>query len=101
LGEWDIESTEDCEISSTGQRVCVNEPIQEIEIEEKLPHPDYDPLSDNQHNDIALVRLRTKVNYTHYIIPICLPQTPAQKLNEYIGVRMIVAGWGKTETCKE
>jgi secreted trypsin-like serine protease len=76
----------------------VTEPVQDIAIEQKFPHPQYYPQTANQHNDIALLRLASKVRYTDYIKPICLPRTDALKRKDYVGIPLTVAGWGKTET---
>lgn len=46
----------------------------------------------NLQKDIAVIKLKTKVNYTDYIQPICLPENcvdPPAKMTPY------AAGWGK------
>lgn len=44
-------------------------------------------------NDIALIRLSKKVEYTEYIKPICVPW---KAINSSPGDTVIVAGWGQT-----
>ncbi|XP_029844991.2 enteropeptidase-like [Ixodes scapularis] len=53
------------------------------------------PIQDNCHlfmKDIAVVKLKTKVNYTEYIQPICLPENCA---DPPASSASYVAGWGQ------
>lgn len=56
-------------------------------------HPDY---STNR-NDIAVLVMRLPVEYSEYVIPICLDQRVDRDLRELEGKRGWIAGWGKTE----
>lgn len=91
LGEWDTSTVEDCDDSFVNERVC-SQPAVDIEIEEKIPHPEYDPQAANQHNDIALLRLSQNVRYTEYIKPICLPVDISLRNNNFIKQTLSVAG---------
>lgn len=65
------------------EKVC-NDPALDYEIEQRIPHPQYDPYGTNQHNDIALLRLKYQVKYTDFIKPICLPVETALRSNDFI-----------------
>ncbi|XP_045489721.1 cathepsin G-like isoform X2 [Pieris rapae] len=56
-----------------------------------IPHNDYDP--QKQINDIALVELDRRVQFSEFIRPLCLP-TPGMNLSVS---PLTVAGWGVTE----
>lgn len=95
LGEWDLNNVNDCDDSFVNEKVCNEGVTQDIEIETKIPHPDYDPFGNNQHNDIALLRLRQNVNFNEFIKPICLPSEPALRSNDFVKQTLAVAGWGE------
>lgn len=90
LGEYDTDSERDCVKDDEDSVVCADDPIS-VSIEEQIAHEEYRPLSRDQRNDIALLRLSYDVPFTKYIKPICLPS------NSEIGNTVFVAGWGKTE----
>ncbi|KAF5298268.1 hypothetical protein FQR65_LT09779 [Abscondita terminalis] len=71
LGDYNITSSEDCVTNDQGEREC-NDDIIEIKIEEMFLHPLYNERT--RHNDIALIRLSTPVQFSDYIRPICLPE---------------------------
>ena len=73
----------DCDASFINEKVCSNPPV-DFEVEQKIPHPEYDPYGTNQHNDIALLRMRYEVQYSQFIKPICLPSAPALKANDFV-----------------
>lgn len=98
LGEWDTSTDQDCE--GVGVDVdCSPDPI-DVVIERKIPHPDYNPQALEQYNDIALLRLDRRVEYTDFIKPICLPRTPELMVRETVGQKFQVAGWGRTATAR-
>ncbi|CRL07282.1 CLUMA_CG020261, isoform A [Clunio marinus] len=96
LGEWDTSTEIDCDESFVNERVC-NDPPVDVAIEEKLPHPNYDPFASNQHNDIALLRLIQNVPFSIYVRPICLPVDSSIRNKDFVKQTLSVAGWGKTE----
>lgn len=62
----------------------------EYQIFEVIIHFNYD--SDYLENDIAILKLKTLIEYSEYILPICLIDN--DELKDEVG---IVAGWGKNE----
>ncbi|XP_070502642.1 serine protease easter-like [Chironomus tepperi] len=96
LGEWDTAQEVDCDDSFKNERVCSQPPI-DVNIVERIPHPQYDPYNNNQFNDIAMLRLEHPIEYTEFIKPICLPIDPTLRGNDFIKQTLSVAGWGKTE----
>ena len=83
LGEWDLSSESDCM-----DDICADSAI-DVPIEKIIQHENYQSSAKNLLNDIALIRLAQKVNFTEFIRPICLHQ---QKSDENLKFR--VAGWG-------
>lgn len=96
LGEWDIRMNPDCEVDSRGVRDCVPEHL-DLDIEEVIPHPQYNPRARNQMHDIALLRLPRSVEVDYHIKPICLPNTESLRNDAFTNIAMDVAGWGATE----
>ncbi|XP_053946957.1 serine protease easter-like isoform X2 [Anastrepha ludens] len=97
LGEWDTTTNPDCEIDSTGAKDCAPPHI-DVPVELAIPHPKYDPLSINQINDIALLRLKETVIFTDFVRPICLPLNSNLHGASFDDTILDVAGWGKTES---
>lgn len=95
LGEWDLSSQLDCE-----HEYC-NQPEVDMKIAKIIVHEGYDAQNDSPSNDIALIRLQAKVNFTDTIRPICLPLAASirEVLSENITEQLsTVAGWGVTKT---
>lgn len=63
---------------------------QEVTVAENIKHPEYKPPS--KYNDIALLRLETKINLNPYARPACL-NTKATLTNK----KAITTGWGRTD----
>ncbi|EFN75742.1 Serine protease easter [Harpegnathos saltator] len=91
LGEYNTETEQDCVRDGENSMICSDDPIS-VGVEEQIAHEQYKPLSRDQRNDIALLRLSRDVQFTRFIKPICLPS------NSSLGNKFYVAGWGKTET---
>ena len=64
---------------------------QKLSIQKILIHPSYD--SDTVANDLAILVLESKIIYSDYIKPVCLPTGE----NYHIGQHCITAGWGDTQ----
>jgi len=99
LGEWDTNSERDCKGENEEDKKeiddCADPPLN-IAVEETIVNENYDPIS-NAH-DIALLRLSRSVgSYTDFIRPICLPKSETLRTLDYEGIKLDVAGWGKTE----
>lgn len=90
LGEWRLSTEIDTEIDDTDTEHSSSS--KDYEISEKVPHQDYDPESPAQHHDIALLRLATRVQYSIYIKPICLPLSDELKNYDLHGNSFEVAG---------
>lgn len=73
------------------------DPIQEIAIEALVAHDGYDYRSTTRPDDIAIIRLKQKVQFTTFIRPICLPHSQPLQNRNYDNVDLTVTGWGKTE----
>lgn len=89
MGEYDISSEIDCIDSDCNDKVL------ELDFEEVIPHPQYNPKSLDRHYDIALIRLAQDVTYTDFIRPVCLP-LPNTRQDINTGAILTVAGWGRT-----
>lgn len=53
-------------------------------------HPNYKP--PKYYNDIAILKLSRRAEYSRYVRPICLPE-PRQRM-AYIGTHAVLTGWG-------
>ncbi|KAF2890882.1 hypothetical protein ILUMI_15291, partial [Ignelater luminosus] len=96
LGEHNIEKSRDCESEVPGLEDCSDPPL-DVSVEEQIPHELYNPQDVNQPYDIALLRLSREVPFTNFIKPICLPLAEDLRSKNYIGQKLTVAGWGRTE----
>lgn len=95
LGEWNTASSRDCDSSDH----CAD-PVVDLQIDKVFQHELYNPESISRENDIAVIRLKQKVQYSAYIRPICLPITPALRNRNFDGDPLTVTGWGRTEKRK-
>ncbi|KAF5293940.1 hypothetical protein FQA39_LY13645 [Lamprigera yunnana] len=101
LGEHNLETEEDCQPTylPNGQISVCAPPVQDIEIAEIIPHPQFSLTERN--NDIALLRLVSPINTSvESAKPICLPLTSASYNRTFVNQNFIVTGWGVTETLK-
>ncbi|KAJ8721365.1 hypothetical protein PYW07_002140 [Mythimna separata] len=86
LGEYDTRTDVDCVGSKCADR------YQEISVASAYPHPAYSYGTMNRKDDIGIVRLATRAEYTYYVQPICLVDN-TDRLKT--GDNIYVAGWGK------
>jgi spatzle-processing enzyme len=66
LGEWDLGQDLDCETSFNGQNKCAPAPL-DLEIAENRVHEGYIPFDVNQKNDIAIIKLRSSVEFNDFV----------------------------------
>ncbi|XP_026489627.1 CLIP domain-containing serine protease HP8 [Vanessa tameamea] len=95
VGEFDINSKEDCQ--GEYPKIYCERHIQDISIEESIPHQGYErsPVD----NDIALLRLKKPIDFAHKnVAPICLPVKSDLRNVVLGGKSATVAGWGTTDT---
>ena len=62
-----------------------------------IAHPQWD--SNNINNDVALLKLSRKINFSgneSYIRPICLPEKTSN-LDDIVGTKCVATGWGNTK----
>ncbi|KAK9892088.1 hypothetical protein WA026_018289 [Henosepilachna vigintioctopunctata] len=83
VGEYSMSSQIDC-----GSEFC-GLPVQDIPISHVVVHPGYDKQTFK--DNIALIVLRNKINYTVTAQPICLPESWSVTSNNGV-----LVGWGKT-----
>ncbi|XP_029711324.1 CLIP domain-containing serine protease B4 isoform X1 [Aedes albopictus] len=96
LGEWDVESDEDC-TGTDDERNCAP-PIQEFDLERIIPHEGFSVKSNNKVHDIALVRMSGDAQYSNFVAPICLPEPGCvANMKRLMDGVLIASGWGKTE----
>lgn len=89
LGEYDLTTTTDCIKSD-----CAD-PVQNMGVEEKVPHPGFNDRNPNKTNDIGLVRLSSDVSYSDFVRAICLPSILGASRSAPM-TSLQVAGWGRT-----
>uniref|UniRef100_A0A1A9VQB5 Peptidase S1 domain-containing protein n=1 Tax=Glossina austeni TaxID=7395 RepID=A0A1A9VQB5_GLOAU len=88
LGEHDLNQEIDCVYNE-----CSEKP-RDLSYEDIIIYPDYDHRS--HQNDIALIRLADKVNFTQFVLPICLPLTET-RMNITGGELLIAATWDRLD----
>lgn len=97
LGEYNIETKQDCMPSKTATGLIQKcaDPVVELGVEKIIIHPQYNDTLRDKHHDVALLRLNKIVSYSKYIKPICLPIVG---LNSGLitGNKLTVSGWGST-----
>jgi hypothetical protein len=96
LGEWDISTEMDCDQASDTED-CVDQPLQNIPIENYIVHENFRNQDANTNHDIALIRIQRPASFNFFVSPICLPTTDQLRNANLVGKRLDVAGWGFTE----
>ncbi|XP_044142354.1 coagulation factor VII [Bufo gargarizans] len=69
---------------------------QERKVVQIIMHEKYVGIKTNNDNDIALLRLNSTVNYTDYVVPLCLPDNQFA-INQLLHQSSfsVVSGWGR------
>ncbi|XP_053692004.1 CLIP domain-containing serine protease B8-like [Sabethes cyaneus] len=97
LREYNIHSDPDCMIEyerGSAVRDCAERKIDARPLA-IIIHPDYVSHSDQQHHDIALIKIDRIAEYTDFLRPICLPER-GFNTGLQSGKTLNVCGWGKT-----
>lgn len=63
---------------------------EDITVDSVHIHPNYKP--PKYYNDIAILKLSRRAEYSRYVRPICLPD-PRQRM-AYVGTHAVLTGWG-------
>lgn len=96
-GEHNISSEIDCEGGENPEYVTCAPPVQDMTIEDTIPHPNYNPTTYS--DDIGLIRLAAPLNVSvESVKAICLPTIASLRNINFTSTRLIVTGWGATET---
>ncbi|XP_053673828.1 phenoloxidase-activating factor 1-like [Anopheles nili] len=88
VGDYDTRTDPDCGSTGFCAPVAINHAVSQI-----IVHPDY--IEGQYHHDIALLILRSPINYTVASQPICLH---GRKQDLTVGRRVQIIGWGKLST---
>lgn len=99
LGEYNIETSPDCQFQQRNSIKNCADPVVEVGVEKITVHRQYNDNSKHRHHDIALLRLNADVKYSQYIKPICLP-VDELKTGLIVGSMLTVCGWGRTNGIK-
>ncbi len=67
----------------------------DVAVSAVLRHPKYH--RGQAYYDVALLRLERKIEYSDYIVPVCLPELPSPYANTHQGKLVTLTGWGKAE----
>ncbi|XP_050336471.1 serine protease easter-like [Bactrocera neohumeralis] len=94
LGEWNIVTKTDCENSQSGREFCAPPP-EERGIANIIIHPKFNPRK--MTNDLALIRMTKKAEYTEFVSPICLPLQKGQQYLGYANSTAEISGWGENK----
>lgn len=92
VGEHNLATEFDCDLDD--ERSCLP-PVQDIEISEKIVHPQYRMDNGDILHDIGLLRLKMAVKLDdEFIKPICLPLARYLRNRDYSERWFTAAGWG-------
>lgn len=93
LGEWDLDTIEDCSATR-----CFVGYQDDYLIEKIIVHEQYSSKNLNKIHDIALLKLNKTVERTELVAPICIPTPEMVNSINVEESTFDVTGWGKTET---
>lgn len=90
VGEYSIENENDCEVRRDGSKKC-NPPVQDLKIEDIIPHPQFGGKQGFNVNDIGLIRVSTINLEVENARPVCLP---LGIVRDRSFKNVVVTGWG-------
>ncbi|XP_030369256.1 serine protease 7 [Scaptodrosophila lebanonensis] len=94
LGEFNVKTEPDC-VEEPNYLSCADAAL-DIAYDKIYVHPEYKEHSSYKYNDIAIIKLKHPVSFTHFIMPICLPNNTAE--TPFVeGQTFSVSGWGRTD----
>lgn len=114
IGEHDLYKSKDC-VYQYKKNICSKDPVN-IPVDNYFIHPSYD--STILKNDIGLVKLKNVIIFTRkyniliffafftffvylgFIQPTCLPFERNFENRNLTGEKLLVSGWGKTDSSK-
>lgn len=97
MGEFNVKTEPDC-IEEPNYLSCADAAL-DMGVEKIFVHPEYKDYSFNKFHDIAVIRLKHPVSFTHFVMPICLPNK-TEEITFEEGQMFSVSGWGRTDLCK-
>ncbi|KAK9878520.1 hypothetical protein WA026_022417 [Henosepilachna vigintioctopunctata] len=97
VGEYDLSSTIDCETDADNKKICAP-PALDVKVERIILHPHYK--KGKFGDDIALIRLASKINFTDTLAAICLPVTQETSSYDFSGKKVLVTAFRLTEKGK-
>ncbi|XP_023936360.2 phenoloxidase-activating factor 3 [Bicyclus anynana] len=95
IGELDYSTDTDCQ--GHGFNMICETKVQDIDVEEIIPHENFNELNKSAGGDIALLRLSEPIIMYNNAAPICLPLYDNLRTMSLAGLRGTVAGWGTME----
>ncbi|EDX06428.1 GD10703 [Drosophila simulans] len=93
LGEHDTDNDPDCTRLPNGAKKCVPAYV-DIDVDKRVPHEQYSKRNESHYNDIALLRLKSRVKYTLQIRPICIWPGIELSNSSFENQPFQIAGWG-------
>ena len=64
LGEQTFNQTKDCTVEKEENKTTCADPPQDIDVEKIFIHPRFEEKAGQLYHDIALIRLKQKINFT-------------------------------------
>lgn len=83
-------------LKHVGPEAADQTPVPPPRVSHITPHPDF--RAHGFYNDVAVLKLAEDVEYTEYILPVCLPSEEYRRrpLDHLVGHTPSVIGWGST-----
>ncbi|XP_058056100.1 uncharacterized protein LOC131207501 [Anopheles bellator] len=98
LREYNVHTDPDCVVENN-LKDCSDNKL-DLPPKQIIPHPEYNPESSHQRNDIALIRIDQTPPFTDFLRSICLPEWDFENSGT-AGKKLSVSGWGRTDIFAE